>query len=184
MDARPTPGFPSRDRKGVGCHKLARVFNEHGLEAVLIGNPAATFHLEFTFRKSPDNLRKLKAAARSLHATILKAWYPPSNLYRLVRDDDSLQVDFVALIGRGASLAKQCSRVEDQSLTSKAKSAAAPARRSNEPRTPNLKVARHEALKRESELALRDQIRRLLAKPPDQRTHFLRKRIGFKTSCL
>jgi len=41
-----------------------------------------------------------------------------------------------------------------------------------------------EALKRESELALRDQIRRLLRQPPDKRTHFLRKRIGIQGSCL
>ena len=39
-------------------------------------------------------------------------------------------------------------------------------------------------LKRESERALRDQIRRLLALPANQRTHFLRKPIGFRASCL
>lgn len=41
-----------------------------------------------------------------------------------------------------------------------------------------------EALKKESDLALRDQIRRLLSLPPDQRTHFLRKRISYRASCL
>lgn len=44
--------------------------------------------------------------------------------------------------------------------------------------------AKLEALKKESDLALRDQIRRLLALPPEKRTHFLRKRIGFRISCL
>jgi hypothetical protein len=41
-----------------------------------------------------------------------------------------------------------------------------------------------EALKRESDRALRDQIRRLLQKPPEERTHFLRKRIALHGSCL
>jgi hypothetical protein len=41
-----------------------------------------------------------------------------------------------------------------------------------------------EALKKESDLALRDQIRRLLALPPEKRTHFLRKRVGFRMSCI
>jgi hypothetical protein len=44
--------------------------------------------------------------------------------------------------------------------------------------------AKLEALKKESDLALHDQIRRLLAVPPEKRTHFLRKRIGFRISCL
>ena len=44
--------------------------------------------------------------------------------------------------------------------------------------------AKLEALKKESDLALRDQIRRLLALPPEKRTHFLRKRVAFRISCL
>lgn len=41
-----------------------------------------------------------------------------------------------------------------------------------------------EALKAESDRALTDMIRRLMDKPMNQRTHFLRKRIGFRGSAL
>ena len=41
-----------------------------------------------------------------------------------------------------------------------------------------------EAFKKESDLAERELIRRLLALPPEKRTHFLRKRVGMRMSCL
>ena len=40
------------------------------------------------------------------------------------------------------------------------------------------------ALRKESEAALVDEIRRLLAKPMAERTHFLRKPISWRASCL
>jgi hypothetical protein len=52
------------------------------------------------------------------------------------------------------------------------------------PRTRLTRKAKMEGLKMESYLALRDQIRRLLALPPDRRTHFLRKRVAYRMSCL
>ncbi|MBM3746405.1 MAG: hypothetical protein FJW34_11465 [Acidobacteria bacterium] len=97
---------------------LARVLGEHRLEAVLIGNAAAalqgapvtTLDFDFLFRKTPANLRKLKAVARSLGAMILKPYYPASDLWRLARDEDSLQVDFMARIHGVRSLASLRSR--------------------------------------------------------------------------
>jgi len=82
---------------------LARVLHEHGLEAILIGNAAAslqgapvtTVDFDFLFRKTANNLRKLKAVARSLGAIVLRPYYPASDLFRLMRDQDLLQVDFL-----------------------------------------------------------------------------------------
>lgn len=76
------------------------------LEAVLIGNAAAalqgapvtTVDFDFLFRKTPRNLVKLKALAKALGATVLTPYYPVSDLYRVVRDDDGLQLDFMGTI--------------------------------------------------------------------------------------
>jgi predicted nucleotidyltransferase len=86
--------------------EVARRLDEAGLEAVLIGNAAAALHgapvttidFDFLFRRTTRNLAKLKVLARGLRATILRPYYPASDLYRLVRDDDGLQVDFMTTI--------------------------------------------------------------------------------------
>src|SRR5579863_3961115 len=86
--------------------RVARTLRESGLEAILIGNAAAalqgapvtTLDLDFFFRMTPGNLRKLKAVARALGAVILKPYYPASDLLRVVADDDSLQLDFMPTI--------------------------------------------------------------------------------------
>ena len=78
---------------------------EVGLQAVLIGNAAAalqgapvtTVDFDFFFRKTPRNMTKVKALARALHATVLRPYYPVSDLFRVVRDDDGLQVDLMAM---------------------------------------------------------------------------------------
>jgi hypothetical protein len=40
----------------------------------------------------------LKRFAAALHATVLRPYYPASELFRVVRDDDGLQVDFMATV--------------------------------------------------------------------------------------
>ncbi|MEO8027605.1 MAG: hypothetical protein ABI823_14080 [Bryobacteraceae bacterium] len=85
---------------------LARLFEMHAFEPVLIGNAAAaiegapvtTLDFDFFFRKTPTNLRKLKAIADALDAILLRPYYPVSELYRMTRENDSLQVDFMAKI--------------------------------------------------------------------------------------
>jgi len=85
--------------------EIGRHLTAIGLEAVLIGNAAAalqgapvtTVDFDFMFRKTPRNLRKLKALATALGAMVMRPYYPASDLYRVVRDD-GLQVDFMATI--------------------------------------------------------------------------------------
>jgi hypothetical protein len=85
---------------------IARALQEVKLDAVLIGNAAAalqrapvtTADFDYFFRKTARNLAKLKALARILKAVVLRPHYPASDLYRVVRDDDGHQVDFMATI--------------------------------------------------------------------------------------
>lgn len=86
--------------------EIARQIDAVKLEAVLIGNAAAALHgapvttldFDFLFRKTPRNLRKLKDLAGALGATVLRPYYPASDLFRLTRDDDGLQLDFMATV--------------------------------------------------------------------------------------
>src|SRR5438105_2078840 len=87
-------------------NRIAKVFAEHRLEAVMIGNAAAALHgapvttldIDFMFRKTSLNLKKLKAVAHSIGATILKRYYPVSDLFRVINDDQGLQLDFMSQI--------------------------------------------------------------------------------------
>jgi hypothetical protein len=86
--------------------EVGRALSTVGLEAVLIGNAAAalqgapvtTLDLDFCFRRTAGNLRKLRALADALGATVMHPYYPLSDLYRVQRDDDGLQVDFMPRI--------------------------------------------------------------------------------------
>lgn len=84
----------------------ARLLAKHRLDAVLIGNAAAalqgspvtTIDLDFMFRKTPGNLRKLRRIADDLDAVVLHPFYPASEWYRVVRDRDGLQLDFMSKV--------------------------------------------------------------------------------------
>src|SRR3972149_5750787 len=84
--------------------KVAEILAEHRLEAVMVGNAAAALHgapvttldVDFMFRKTPANLKKLKAVAQALGAVILKPYYPVSDLFRVINDERGLQLDFMA----------------------------------------------------------------------------------------
>lgn len=86
--------------------EIARALRLQNLEAILIGNAAAalqgapvtTLDVDFLFRKTPLNLRKLRAVARTLKAVVFTPYYSVSDMFRLVREDDSLQIDFMTRI--------------------------------------------------------------------------------------
>jgi len=85
--------------------EIARLLEDLHFDAVLIGNAAAaiqgapvtTLDFDFMFRDTPVNRRKLKSLATAMRATILRPYYPASDLFRIVRDD-GLQIDFLATI--------------------------------------------------------------------------------------
>ena len=110
--------------------RVAKLLRQHKLEAILIGNAAAalqgapvtTLDIDFLFRKTPASLRKLKALARSLDAFILRPYYPVSGLYRIARDEDGLQLDFMTVIDgirsfEGLRKRARTIRVDDTELT-------------------------------------------------------------------
>ncbi len=83
--------------------RVAGLLQRHGLEAVLIGNaaaalqgaPVSTVDLDFLFRKTPANVRKLKKIAADLGAMLLRPAYPVSDLFRIETSDHMLLLDFV-----------------------------------------------------------------------------------------
>jgi hypothetical protein len=192
--------------------QIAELLERHSLEAILVGNAAAalagapvtTIDFDFLFRRTPVSLRKLKAIAAELEAVILTPYYPVSGLYRVSRDADGLQLDFMTVIDGIRSFEALRSRahlvpfgnarlrvadladfVESKKTAGRSRELAAlPTRKKRLPKPRITRKARLAALKKESDAALLDQIRRLLALPPERRTNFLRKRIGFRMSCL
>ena len=179
---------------------VARAMAACGLDAVLIGNAAAalqgapvtTIDFDFFFRRTPANLKRLKQLAKSLDAVLLRPYYPASQLHRLSRDRDGLQVDFMGSIEgvRSFEGVRARSRVEQigEGAVLRVASLADHNQEEDLWRRPLKKPARRkqtvEALRKESDLALRDLIRKRIAAPLAQRMNFLRKRIGICRSAL
>jgi predicted nucleotidyltransferase len=110
--------------------RVAKLLRQHKLEAILIGNAAAalqgapvtTVDIDFLFRNTPAGLKKLRALARSLDAFILRPYYPVSGLYRIARDEDGMQLDFMTVIDgirsfEGLRKRAKTIRVDDTELT-------------------------------------------------------------------
>jgi predicted nucleotidyltransferase len=85
---------------------ITRALATRRLDAVLIGNAAAaiqgspvtTMDFDVMFRKTSTNLTKLKRIADDLGAMVLRPFYPALPLYRMTRERDGLQLDFMAKI--------------------------------------------------------------------------------------
>ncbi len=54
--------------------------------------------LDFFFRATPSNLRKIRRIADDLDGVVLRPYCPASALLRLTRDGDALQFDFMSSI--------------------------------------------------------------------------------------
>jgi predicted nucleotidyltransferase len=86
--------------------KIAKALARCRLEAVLIGNAAAALHgapvttvdVDFMFRKTPANLRKLKKFGALMNCMVFQPYYGSSGLYRAVNEDDGIQVDFMSVV--------------------------------------------------------------------------------------
>lgn len=92
--------------------RIAHALKRSRLEAIMVGNAAAALHgapvttldFDFVFRPTPANIAKLKAFARDLGATIMRPYYPASDLYRVTDEEGTLQVDFLPRIAAFRSL--------------------------------------------------------------------------------
>jgi hypothetical protein len=191
--------------------EIARHLHDLHFDVVLIGNAAAalqgapvtTVDFDFMFRRTAVNLQKLKALASRLGATVLRPYYPVSDMLRVVRDDDGLQLDFMATIHGVRSFASLRARATEITVggspllvASLADIVRSSERRGGPAISPSLTCWRElvkrqngrrrtlAALKRESDRDLVEMIRRRLALPVHRRMNFLRRRIAFRGSAL
>ena len=155
-----------------------------------------------THAKEP---REAQGLADRLRATVLRPYYPASGLFRVTRDDDGLQVDFMTSIHGVKSfegVRDRATRMDIDGTAILVASLDDVIRSKKAARRPGISPSskfwrghvkrkpakpakrRRDALARENERADRRDDRRWQALPPERRTHFLRKRIGVGRSAL
>lgn len=178
--------------------------------AALHGAPVTTLDFDFVFRATPLNLAKLKRVAKSLGAVIMRPYYPVSNLYRLESPEQALQLDFMPRISGVSSFnglraratqvtfgtaTLQVASLEDIIKSKKAANRGiAPccprwrqplrSRKIRKAPRKSEREAEMPALTAENDRVLEERILALLAKPMNERTHFLRVRIPGVGTCL
>jgi hypothetical protein len=168
--------------------RVAGLLQRHKLEVIVIGNAAAALQgapvtptkIDFLFRRTPANVRKLKAITAELRETLLRQYFPRGPLWRISRDLDGLQIDFIATVTPAFERARKRSR--PVRIVAAHPPVAVPVGVTE--KLSITRAAKLEALKKDNDIAIRDLIRRRLAMPVEQRTNFLRKRIGICSSCL
>ncbi len=173
---------------------VARALNEHGLEAILIGNMAAALHgapvstidIDLFFRKTPRSMQKLKQVAAALDAMILRPYYPISALFRLRRELDGLQINFLGRIDGGRTYED----VRHRAIIYRIGGQELLVAETHALKRRGLKIQmstarkRSLALKKESDRALIELIRYRLSLPPEKRLNCLRRKIGLRATCL
>ncbi len=164
--------------------------------AALQGAPVIPLGIEFLIRPTAPNRKKLTAIASDLGATLYRQIYPASKAVRMMRDDQSLQVDFLeesAGIRSFEELRAGAVRLtaDGVNVWSAAVRGFTGERAANPPEkrpvpedleiTPErarfTKRQRMELLAKESEWLRRDMVRRRVAAPIEHRTNFLRARV-------
>lgn len=98
--------------------KIAAAFRKVKLEAVMIGNAAAALHgapvttldVDFCYRSTPQNELKVRKLAEELDASLAQPFLPVSNLYRLTKPSETMQVDLMDAESIGLKLPSLRSR--------------------------------------------------------------------------
>jgi hypothetical protein len=101
-------------------NKIAEVFSKHNFEAIMIGNSAAallgapvtTLDIDFMFRETEQNKKKLIAIAKDFDAELKQPFQPTSDMYRITNMSAGIQLDFISRAHGISSFASLRSRAK------------------------------------------------------------------------